>query len=418
MNDTGPTEPAFVPEPGPPPEAFNPDDGSQTDSSRPFIVIDPAHQPTEFTKQFYKFSNVIFSSATVALMRTIANRSQLNAAPANSENLPKWYLDEYKRKSTLKSFGAAYLRDTAILTAASYLMDGVTYTLEAVRGTEDALNKTVGGLAAGSMVSYFWFPTRPQARAIMGGSGALVGYVAYNMQQNGKVVLLEQQKKLEEEVGVPSVERRAALDPPYLRELVRLRQKQLVDHLTQQQQQGQGQQGGAARAAGGAFPGGAPGMSPFGAAGAAGRVPGAPGAPGGGAAPFAGRPGTGSNATNGSSSRPYTIADDSGAPGSGAAAAPAWAGAGSSSDSGQGTTTAGFDGGVDRDAAGAALPAPGKRSGWGGWFGGGRRAAQQHAPSNSKASEGGLAPAMEIREEVDTWDDGPSKDQAARDARR
>lgn len=144
--------------------------------------------------------------------------------------------DEYSRKASFKKFGAAYLRDTALLTAASYVMDGVAVMLDTLRGTvcaphnstlvwqnrqwrasfalviisevsklglsdvtqaaadwkihkailliippalpcfcsslqEDAFNKTMGGLAAGSMVAYFWFPGRLHAQTIMGSTG-------------------------------------------------------------------------------------------------------------------------------------------------------------------------------------------------------------------------------------------------------
>lgn len=72
-------------------QVFISDDDSQA-GRKPMIVVDPSHKPSEFGRQFVMFSNVLFSSATIAMLRTLANRNKNNTPPVNAENLPKWYL--------------------------------------------------------------------------------------------------------------------------------------------------------------------------------------------------------------------------------------------------------------------------------------------------------------------------------------
>ncbi|KAF5829599.1 hypothetical protein DUNSADRAFT_15864 [Dunaliella salina] len=120
-------------------------------------------------------------------------------------------------------------KDMGLLIGCSYLMEGVESGLEAVRGTRDRYNKLCGGVAAGGVLGFAWYPRHPYARLAMTGTGALVGYLSYLSETASRRLLLDRQHKLEQELlGLPPQLHKQDLDPVYLQELFRIRQKQQI----------------------------------------------------------------------------------------------------------------------------------------------------------------------------------------------
>jgi hypothetical protein len=96
------------------------------------------------------------------------------------------------------SYALQYGRDTIALTGAAYLMDGVEHLAKTFRGHDrDAGNKMIGGTAAGGLLGLVWYPTQASGRASMTAAGALVGYLTFMFEQASKTLLLQQQKQLE-----------------------------------------------------------------------------------------------------------------------------------------------------------------------------------------------------------------------------
>ncbi len=135
-------------------------------------------KPSSAQKAFTKFSNVLLSSGTVAIFRVFTSPPQAQPPPPapGQPELPNWYLvstqrhpdraaertgllivrvgitvgvtarvacappprttaqEDYKRKARYQHFARQYLRDTALLTVAAYLMEGVEHLVATVRG--------------------------------------------------------------------------------------------------------------------------------------------------------------------------------------------------------------------------------------------------------------------------------------------
>lgn len=187
-------------------------------------TIHAPHTPSEAAKQFNRFTNTFLSSATISMIRALLSPPKPLVSPETAATrLPEWFSKQYTSGWKLQSFFRQYSRDTLLLTGAAYLMDAVDYSLLALRQVDDAANRMFGGIVAGSLVGAFWYPMNPTGRAVMGAIGGFSGYGSWMMQQTTKVILMEAQKKLEEEIGVARSERKETLDPFYVRELMRIK---------------------------------------------------------------------------------------------------------------------------------------------------------------------------------------------------
>eukprot|EP00200_Dunaliella_tertiolecta_P002767 CAMPEP_0202342376 /NCGR_PEP_ID=MMETSP1126-20121109/2968_1 /ASSEMBLY_ACC=CAM_ASM_000457 /TAXON_ID=3047 /ORGANISM="Dunaliella tertiolecta, Strain CCMP1320" /LENGTH=286 /DNA_ID=CAMNT_0048933325 /DNA_START=124 /DNA_END=981 /DNA_ORIENTATION=+ len=190
-----------------------------------------AHHPGQLAISLYKFSNVAFSCATASLIRTVLTRAKpaAQAAEAQQGAIPSWLQADFKKKAASSGYMRQYFRDMGLLIGCSYLMEGVESGLEAVRGTKDRYNKLCGGVAAGGVLGFAWFPRQPFARLAMTGTGALVGYLSYITETASRRLLLDRQHKLEQELlGLPPQLHKQDLDTVYLQELFRIRQKQQI----------------------------------------------------------------------------------------------------------------------------------------------------------------------------------------------
>jgi hypothetical protein len=187
-------------------------------------AIHAPHTPSEAARQLNRFTNTFLSSATISMIRALLSPAPPPVSQETAASrLPEWFSKQYSSGWKMQSFFRQYSRDTLILTVAAYLMDAVDYSLLAMRQVDDAFNRMGGGIIAGSLVGAFWYPANPTGRAVLGAIGGLSGYGSWMMQQTTKVVLMDAQRKLEQELGVVPNERKATLDPWYVKELMRIK---------------------------------------------------------------------------------------------------------------------------------------------------------------------------------------------------
>ncbi|MEW5317578.1 MAG: hypothetical protein WDW38_008864 [Sanguina aurantia] len=142
-------------------------------------------------------------------------------------------LQEVKQKHAGAAFARRFARDTAGFLAASYIMDTVDEGLKMLRGgQDDVINKMSGGTAAGAVLAYVWYPGRLEQRSrsnIIAG-GAFVGYLSFIINRKSTQLLLQQQHQLESELlhKAPE-EHKKELNMHYLRRLMEIKQKELVN---------------------------------------------------------------------------------------------------------------------------------------------------------------------------------------------
>eukprot|EP00798_Chlamydomonas_sp_ICE-L_P027587 gene27587-7222_t len=194
--------------------------------------------PSVFSLELMKLCNTVVTSATMGLIRTMFSRDKA-AAVVQDSKLPSWMSTDYQKRSIIVKHLRNILKDTAAFTAAIYLMDGVEYSVKTLRGgTNDFVNKALGGIAAGGLLSQVWYPGNVRSRAILASTGAVVGYLSHVGEVTTKKILLDQQIKLEKEIyHKRDDEVKTEVDPAYLRELIKIKQGELVSEHAKKQAQ-------------------------------------------------------------------------------------------------------------------------------------------------------------------------------------
>lgn len=212
-----------------PSDLFLPGDAAPRDakSRLGFTAPEPADS---FRAAYAHFTSIVISSSTMSLFRHMAAPVTATEPPAAS-TLPKWYVERFRMASAVKTGAGNFLRDTALLVAASYLMEGVEAGMKLIRGDrDDPVNKMLGGVAGGGLVGGVWYPRQSTPRLLLTGTGALVGFMSHQLQATSKAILLRDQRKLEQELlGGEMAELTEDLDTAYLKHLLRLREKKLSE---------------------------------------------------------------------------------------------------------------------------------------------------------------------------------------------
>ncbi|PNW74412.1 hypothetical protein CHLRE_13g607550v5 [Chlamydomonas reinhardtii] len=194
--------------------------------SLPPISLEKWEEPPEWLKQVNRGAGIMFNSGVVALLRAYMNPPPPTVVPEpGTPGVPEWFTEEYEQRTRGRRLAARVARDTAVFMAGCYIMDWVDSAMEKIRGVKDPMNKVMGGIAAGGLIGFSWYPLDPRARALVTLCGGAVGFVTHVTDTASTAYLLAQQRSLEKKLlHKPDAELKTEMNPYYLRALIRAQQ--------------------------------------------------------------------------------------------------------------------------------------------------------------------------------------------------
>ncbi|KAG2427356.1 hypothetical protein HXX76_012550 [Chlamydomonas incerta] len=198
--------------------------------SLPPITLENWEEPPEWMKQVNRGAGILFNSGVVALLRAYMNPPPAVVPEPGTPGVPEWFTEEYEQRTRGRRLAGRVARDTAVFMAGCYIMDWVDSAMEKIRGVKDPMNKVMGGIAAGGLIGFSWYPLDARARALVTLCGGAVGFVTHVTDTASTAYLLAQQRNLEKRLlHKPDSELKSEMNPYYLRALIRAQQMRELD---------------------------------------------------------------------------------------------------------------------------------------------------------------------------------------------